>query len=499
MTTTDAQVRIIMREREKGRTQEQAAAAANLRSRKTAAKYERLGKLPSELRKPRTYRTRPDPFADDWEMVETMLEAAPELEAKMLFEWLSEQRLDKYQEGQLRTFQRRVTEWRALHVEQVAMLAQVHQPGLVLQTDGTWLNELDITIQGVALPHLLIHCVLPYSNWEWGAIAQSESLAAVRLAVQRTLFKLGHVPRYHQTDHTSAATYLLSPAARTESEEGYSYTEGYLQLLEHFGMEPRLIHVGAPHEHGDVESANGSLKRAVEQHLLLRGSRDFANLAAYEAFLDGVMDKRNQRRLERLQEELAVMKPLTATQLTTHRKLYVRVKSGSVIRVLGNTYSLPTSLIGKTVTVFIHEWNLEIYYARKLVERVPRLPGQDQHHINYRHLIGTLLRKPGGFRNYLYRDALFPTLVFRQAWERLNAWQAPRKADLTYLRILHLAARTLECDVAQILEQLVASNRRFDDQDVERRLNLTPKPVPVITQGQVSLQIYDRLLCGGVS
>lgn len=499
MTATDAQVRIIMRERRKGRTQEQAAASANLRSRKTVAKYEQLGKLPSEMKQPRTYRTRPDPFAEDWSQVEGMLEGAPELEAKALFEWLCEQRPGQYQEGQLRTFQRRVSNWRALHVEKVAMLAQVHHPGEALQTDGTWMNELGITIQGRALQHMFIHCVLPYSNWEWGCIAQSESLAAVRLALQKTLFKLGHVPRYHETDHTSAATYLLSPAAREQAGEQYTYTEGYLQLMEHFGLEPRTIHVGAPHEHGDVEASHGIFKRALKQHLLLRGSRDFASLAEYEAFLEEVMEKRNLLRQVRLQEELAVMKPLQATPLATCSKLYVRVKSGSVIRVLQNTYSVPTGLIGKKVTVYIYEWHLEIRYAQKLVQTVPRLHGQDGYQINYRHLIGTLLRKPGGFRNYLYRDAFFPSLVFRRTWERLNTWQAPRKADLTYLRILHLAARTLEREVARILEQLLASKERFDDRDVERRLNLTPRPVPVIAQAEVSLHFYDRLLSGGAA
>ena len=499
MTTTDAQVRIIMRERQKGRTQEQAAATANLRSRKTAAQYERLGKVPSELKQPRGYRTRPDPFAEDWALIETMLEAAPELEGKALFEWLCEQRRGKYQEGQLRTFQRRVNEWRVLHVEQVAMLAQVHHPGVALQTDGTWLNELGITIQGVPLKHLFIHCVLPYSNWEWGCIAQSESLAAVRVALQRTLFKLGRVPRYHQTDHSSAATYLLSAAAREQSGERYGYTEGYLQLLQHFGMEPQTIHVGAPHEHGDVEVSNRGFKRALKQHLLLRGSQDFDSLVGYEGFLEAVLEKRNRGRQERLAEELAVMKPLTATPLATYSKLYVRVKSGSVIRVLKNTYSVPTGLIGKKVTVYVHEWHLEVRYAQKVVETLPRLHGQDGHHINYRHLIGTLLRKPGGFRNYLYRDALFPSLVFRQTWEHLNTYQTPRKADLTYLRILHLAARTLESEVAQVLEQLLATKQRFNDQDVERQLHLTPQPVPVINRGQVSLQVYDRLLNGGAS
>ncbi len=99
MTATDAQVRIIMRERRKGRTQEQAAAKANLSSRKTVRKYEKLGRLPSELKRPRAYRTRPAPFAEDWAEAESMLEKAPGLEAKMLFDWLCERHPHKYQEG----------------------------------------------------------------------------------------------------------------------------------------------------------------------------------------------------------------------------------------------------------------------------------------------------------------------------------------------------------------------------------------------------------------
>ena len=92
-----------MREREKGRTQEQAAASANLSSRKTVTKYERLGKLPCEVAQPRRYRTRPDPFPEDLATVEGMLESAPSLEAKALFEWLCEQHRERYQPGQLRT------------------------------------------------------------------------------------------------------------------------------------------------------------------------------------------------------------------------------------------------------------------------------------------------------------------------------------------------------------------------------------------------------------
>ena len=492
MTATDAQVRIIMREREKGCTLEQAAASANLRSRKTAAKYERLGKLPSDLKQPRDYRTRRNPFEEDWPTVRAKLEDAPSLEAKALFEWLCEQHPGRYQEGQLRTFQRHVATWRALHQKQVAILEQVHRPGEVLQTDGTRLTELGVTIQGQLFKHLLIHCVLPYSNWEWGRIAQSESLAALQLGLQSTLVKLGYVPKYHRTDNSSAATYW--PGAKAEAGHKREYTDGYLLLLDHYGLEPQITNLDSPHENGDVESSNGGLKRAIEQYLLLRGSRDFESIEAYEAFLFDVMDRRNRSRQERLAEEIAAMKPLAATPLATNSQVRVRVTKGSLIRVQKNVYSVPTSLIGRRVTVRIHEWHLDVYYQTHLVATLPRLVGQKQHHVNYRHVIDSLIRKPGGFRDYRYRDDLFPSLVFRRAWERLNQWQSPRKADIAYLRILRLAARKMESEVAAALERLLATADRWDETDVEQILQPDPIHVPQLACGQVHLRQYDQLL-----
>jgi len=206
------------------------------------------------------------------------------------------------------------------------------------------------------------------------------------------------------------------------------------------------------------------------------------------------MERRNQPRQARLAEELAVMKPLTATPLITGSQVRVRVTRGSLIRVQKNSYSVPTSLIGHRVTVRIHEWHLEVYYQSHLVETLPRLVGENQHHVNYRHVIDSLLRKPGGFRDYRYRDDLFPSLVFRRAWEQLNQWQSPRKADLTYLRILRLAARTLESDVACALELLLTTSGPWDETDVERLLQPEPIPVPQLVCGQVHLQQYDQLL-----
>jgi hypothetical protein len=479
-----------MRERQKGRTQEQAAVKANIKSRKTVARYERLGKLPSELKEPRQYRTRADPFVEDWEQVEQMLSEAPELEAKTLFAWLSEQSPGKYQEGQLRTLQRRVSDWRALNQDKVAVLAQVHHPGEVLQSDGTWLNELEITIAGEAFDHILIHCVLPYSNWEWGAIAQSESLVAYQRALQKTFFKLGAVPCHHQTDNASAVTYQV------RGQKGKrDYNPGYLALLNHFGLQPRRIHIGCPEQNGDVESSNGGLKRALRQHLLLRGSRDFATLDAYEQFIEKVMAQRNQGRQTRLAEEMAVMQPLTAQALPAYREVRVKVNRAGLIRIQNNSYSVPTSLIGHQVTVRIYEWHIEVYYRQKKIEAMTRLVGQKKCQINYRHLIDSLLRKPGGFRNYRYREFLFPSLVFRQAWEQLEQWYSPRKADLTYLRVLRLAARHSESEVVAALSLLLVNTTRWNELDVEQ---LVHPPMmaktPIVAPPVINLSQYDRLL-----
>jgi hypothetical protein len=421
-----------------------------------------------------------------------MLEDAPNLEAKTLFEWLCERDRGRYQPGQLRTFQRRVATWRALHQDQVAILEQVHRPGEVMQTDGAWLTELEVTIQRQLLKHMLIHCVLPYSNWEWGRVAQSESLAALSLGVESALRELGHVPEHLQTDNSSAATYW--PGAKGQGDGKRAYTDGYLQLLGAYGLKPRTTHLRSPQENGDVESIHGGIKRALEQHLLLRGSRDFDSVAEYEAFLFGVMERRNHPRQARLCQELAVMKPLPTASSFTSKQVRVRVTRGSLIRVQKNSYSVPTSLIGHHVTVHVHEWHLEVYYQSQLLETLPRLLGKNQHRVNYRHVIDSLLRKPGGFRDYRYRDDLFPSLIFRRAWEQLKRWLPPRKADLTYLHILRLAARTLESEVASALEQLLASPGRWNETDVERLIQPEPISVPQLVSGDVDLRRYDQLL-----
>lgn len=490
MAATDAQMEIVMKERRKGRTQQQAAAKANLRSRKTVAKYEQLGCRPSELKRPRTYATRTNPFALDWAEVEAKLRAAPSLEAKALFEWLCREHPESYQEGQLRTFQRHVQRWRAGHVEQVVSLPQTRRPGELMQTDGSWMNELGITIAGEAFVHLVIHSVLAYSNWEWVHVARSESTQAVVEGVRRAIRELGYVPGAHQTDASSAAAHYIyvGEGAQVQLQADYAV------FLSELGIEARVTHVATPDENGDVEAANGAFKRAIEQELLLRGSRDFAGLGAYEHFLHEVLRRRNLGRRERLADELAVMRPVSQLPAPMVRQARPRVSEAGTISFTNNTYSVPSRLVGERVQVLATEWTLEVWYAGECVERIARLVGRNRSRIQYRHVIDSLLRKPGGFRDYRYRDDLFPTLVFRQAWDDLCHRLPPRRADLAYLRILKLAATRMESEVAAVLEALLSAGTDWTDDTVAARLVPTATVPPDLALPAVNLAEYDHLL-----
>ena len=359
------------------------------------------------------------------------------------------------------------------------------------------MNELEVTIQGEPFDHILFHSVLPYSNWEWGRVVQSESLLSIRLGLQSTLQKLGYVPQAHQTDHTTAATHTLGVADR-ESPRERGYNEEYLQLLAHYGLEARTIHLASPNENGDVESSNGGLKQAIKQHLLLRGSRDFESLEAYETFLFKIMEKRNATRQAKLTEEIAAMKPLIAKPWPQMRELNVRVGQNGILRVGNNGYSVPSGLKGRRVTVRIYEWHIEVWYANQRLETMPRVTGVHHYQVNYRHVIDTLLRKPGGFRNYRYREHLFPQDIFRQVWEVLNEHLPPRRADLTYLRILKQAALGMESDVAQALRLLLEQNQGQNLWDEKTVLELTgvmpiPPGIPILALPLVDLNLYDQL------
>ncbi len=486
----DTQVRVLMSEINKDKNVTRAAMLAGIH-RHTAAKYIEAGKLPSEIVVERTWRTRADPFELDWPDVVGWLEAAPELEGKTLFEHLVNTRPTReYEPGQLRTFQRRVHEWRAAYgPDKEVFFSQQHRPGEAMQTDFTWATELGITIRGEPFVHMLCHCVLPFSNWQWATVCHSESMTALRKGIQAAVFRLGKTPTFHQTDNSTAATHTLQSGKQ-------SFNDEYVALMRHLEMEPRTIEPGESHQNGDVEALNGALKRRLKQHLLMRCSRDFDSRFEYETWLENAIEKANGLRGEKVAEELAVMKALRVDRLAEYRALDgVRVCSGSTIRVLYNTYSVPARLIGESLTVHVYEDHLEAFYRDKFQLSVQRFVGRNHHRINYRDVIWSLVQKPGAFRRYRYRDDLFPTVTFRKAYDALCSDVVEHRADLEYLRILHLAASTMECEVEAALAILLEASTRPTADEVKALVLPRQQPsVPEMSAFVVDLKLYDGLL-----
>lgn len=488
MQTTDAQVRRLMKEYRKTGKVEQSGLKVGM-SRNTAAKYVKAGKLPSELKKPRTWRTREDPFIDDWPQIVQRLKDAPELEAKALFEDLMNRKPETYHLGQLRTFQRRVKQWRASEgPDREVFFPQEHRPGEAMQTDFTWTNDLEITIDGKPFPHMLCHPVLPYSNWEWVTVCRSESLSALKRGVQEAVFRLGRIPTYHQTDNSTAATHNITKYKRV-------FNDDYITFMEHLGMEPRTIAIGKKHQNGDVESLHGALKRRLKQHLLLRGSNDFESVEAYELWLWEAMEKANRLRTKRFKEDLSAMKPLTVDRAPEFKEMDVRVTSRSTVNVNYNIYSVPSRLIGEMVRVRMYDDRIEVYYGGVLQFTTERLLGRHGHSINYRHIIWSLVRKPGAFARYKYQEDLFPSLTFKRAYETLSQIHPEHKASLEYLRILHLAASTMECDVEAALDLVLEDGSLRSMEQIKVLVEKASKhKVPKVEPPNVDLVSYDRLL-----
>jgi hypothetical protein len=487
---SDGQVRLLRQKRLEGKTQEAAAAAAGM-SVRTARQWER-GLLPSASKPGRHWRTRPDPFEGVWEQeLVPLLERDAErvLQATTLLEWLEERYPGRFAAGQVRTLQRRVREWRALHgPEREVYFAQRAVPGREAQLDFTHAKSLGVTIAGEPFEHLLFELVLRFSGWRYAELAYGETYEALVAGLQNALWELGGVPEIARSDNLSAATHELKHSG------GRALTARFAAVLSHYGMRSTRIRPGQSHENGAVEQGHYRLKLALAQALVLRGSRDFPSVEAYAAFVNEVVAKLNRKVEAKLAEERAHLRPLPPKRVPAYTRYAVRVRPWSTIRIHRKTYSVPSRLVGHRVDVHQHADVVEVYYAGKLVERMPRLRGGREHRIDYRHVIWSLVRKPGAFARYRYREELFPRPVFRAAYDALCETRGER-ADVDYVRILHLAASTLEAPVARALEELLASGEAFDYAAV-RELAAPEKPkVPALAVLAVpDLGVYDALL-----
>jgi hypothetical protein len=415
------------------------------------------------------------------------LQAAPGLEGKTLLVWLQGKYPGKFDDSQLRSFQRGVKRWRATAgPAKEVFFGQVHHPGRLCASDFTHMKSLSVTIGGQPFDHLVYHFVLTYSNWESVTICFSESFESLSEGIQNAVWELGGVPQRHRTDR-------MSLAVNNASDEK-EFTERYTGLLGYYGMEMEKIQPDEPNENGDAEQSHRRFKEAVEQALLLRGSRDFESREVYGRFLQGLVAARNAGRRKRLDEELPRLRRLPERRRESYKRLSVRVDTGSLIHVDRNTYSVPSRLMGEKVEVRLYVEHVEVWYAQKETERFPRLRGRKKHAINYRHIIDWLVRKPGAFEDYRYREDLFPTSRFRMAYDALRESHGER-GHKEYLGILYLAARQSETAVDEALRALLDGDRGVSCSEVEELVHRAEE-VPAVTDvtvEDVNLLDFDDL------
>jgi hypothetical protein len=286
----------------------------------------------------------------------------------------------------------------------------------------------------------------------------------------------------------------LTAAVNTDPEPEM-FTRRYQALMTHYGLEAQAIQPRQANQNGDVEQSHYRFKQAVDQALMLRGSREFVGRGEYQGFLRKLMAGRNGNRKERFAEERAVLSALPARRLEMARRIKARVDSGSTIHVGGNTYSLPSRLIGESVEVHVRAETLEVWHGARKVDTLPRLRGRGKHRVEYRHVIDWLVRKPGAFEEYRYRDAMFPTSRFRIAYDVLKE-RRPGRAVKDYLEILRLASQEGESGVDDALRLLLDAGQMPDGEAITAALSQGRRPAAVteVLIVDVDLRMYDRLL-----
>src|SRR5712691_2185448 len=492
---SDAQVRLLRQKRMDGKTQAAAAATAGM-SLRTAREWD-TGPVPSVDHEARDWRTRPDPFAAIWlTEIEPLLQSERKgvLEAKLVLAELCTRHPEQFHAGQARTLQRRFRDWRARHgPEPEVFFQQVAAPGREAAIDFTHGADLGVTIAGDPFPHLLFEFVLSYSHWTWVAVALGETFEALAASVQGALWALGGVPAVLRSENLSAATHEL------KTTSGRDLTPRFRAVLEHYGMRSSRITPGRAHENGVAEQAHRRLKSLLAQALLVRGHAAFADVATYDAFVQEVVASwRNRPAMARLAEERPALRALPSAAIPSYTIYYPVVRRWSTIRVAHRTYSVPAQLMGHTVEARVHPNVVEVRYRDQVVQTMPRLRKEDAHCIDYRHVIGWLVRKPGAFARYRYREDLYPSVTFRRAYDALVPTHGER-ADIEYLRILHLAATAGEAPVAEVLTAVLDHVGGFDYVTVQTQVAPPVLTVPVIHIPAPDLAVYDALRTGAAA
>jgi transposase InsO family protein len=471
----------------------EAAAAKAGFSTATAYRIESDPRLPSQRKAPRE-RRRPDPLAPYWDSeVVPILKAAPGIRVIGVLDELC-RRHPWLNRNIRRTLERRINAWRALHgAEQDVIFRQEHGPGRMGLSDFTDASALGVTIRGQPLDHRLYHFRLVFSGFEHAhVVLGGESFVALAEGLQNALWALGGAPKEHRSDSLSAAFRNLDANAQED------LTARYAALMRHYGMEPSRNNVGVAHENGSIESAHGHLKQAMADALLLRGSRDFADLDAYRAFVDEIVGRRNANLGKRIALEKEALSPLPKRRAADFEEKVIKVTSSGGFVLRRVFYTVPSRLIGRRLRVRVYDDRLECFLGATPVATLRRgQPGSKSkggHVVDYRHVIHALRRKPMALANLVYRDQLFPRQAYRRAFEALRERYDDRHACKVMVELLTLAhERVCEAELAEVIAADLDAGRLPDLAPLRARFRPEATAIPSVAVALSSLDIYDEL------
>lgn len=471
----------------------EAAAAKSGFSTATGYRVEADPRLPSQKEASRG-RRRPDPLEPYWEAeVVPMLRAAPGIRVVGVLDELRRRHLE-LNPNVRRTLERRIHAWRAVHgPEQDVIFRQEHEPGRLGLSDFTDTSTLGISIAGAALAHRLYHFRLVFSGFEHAhVVLGGESFVALAEGLQNALWALGGVPKQHRSDSLSAAFRNLTADARQD------LTERYQDLMRHYAMEPSRNNRGIAHENGSIESAHGHLKRAIEDALLLRASRDFCDLDAYRAFVDDIVGRRNANNRKRIAVERPALGALPQRRTADFEEKLIAVTSSGGFILRRVFYTVPSRLIGHRLRVRIHDDRLECFLGTTPVATLRRGQPVSQskggHVVDYRHVIHALRKKPMALLNLVYRDQLFPRPAYARAFEALRERCDERHACKIMVGLLALAhERACETELTVLIEADLEAGRLPDLAALRMRLRPDETPIPAIVVELAALAIYDEL------
>ena len=471
-----------------------AAAAKASISIATAYRIDKDPRLPSQRKAPRE-RRRPDPLGDIFKAeVVPMLQASPGLRSVAIFEEMI-RRHPELGGGIRRTLERRIRSWRAIHgAEREIIFRQVHEPGRMGLSDFTDMGEAGIAIAGAALDHRLYHFRLAYSGFEHAhVVLGGESFVALAEGLQNALWSLGGVPREHRTDSLSAAFRNLDTQACTD------LTRRYDEFCHHYGMTPSRNNTGIAHENGAIEGPHGHLKRAIQDALLMRGSADFADLAAYRGFIDEIVSRRNVRNAKRIDLERAELQPLPGQRTSDYEEVSVRVTSSGGFTLRKVFYTVPSRLIGHRLRVRLFDDRLDLFIGgtplMTLTRGRPHASGKHDQVVDYRHVIHSLRRKPMALLSLVYRDQLFPRDAYRRTFDALLLRLPERQACRVMTDLLALAhERGCESELADKLSTALETGQLPDMAALRAHFAPDPAALPNVEIHLAPLNVYEALI-----